>query len=790
VLTSLLNDVAALPPGTLLVLDDYHLVRSGAVHDALRFVLDHLPPSVQLVISTREDPPLALSRLRGRGELVEVRAADLGFTVEEASEFFVRGMGLPLSRAQVAALVARTEGWAAGLQLAGLAMRSRTDIDAFVGAFTGSHRLVADYLAAEVLDHQPVDVQRFLLTTSVLDRMCAPLCDAVLGSTGSQRVLAELERANLFVVPLDDERTWFRYHHLFAEVLHARLAGDGDEGSVLAHRRASEWFGRAGFLPEAIKHALTAGSVEDAAALVESVTPMMLAQYAIQRAMTSWLAALPDDVVRARPMLCLAQAWLLIHVARPQEAAAWVDAAEAAIPSEVTTGRLRGATAALRAAVIGHAPGTAPSAAQAVAEAAVANLAPEDLGFRVVAGVVLGQSALAQGRPEQADEAVATVTAAARSAGVPQATLVASAHLVAIRRLRGAHRAALRTVRSALVWAEEQASTAAPAAAMLSAQLAELLLDRNELAAARSAAEQALATLRHFPHMQPPNLLSRLIMAKVLVAAGDAGAALEVVAEARAVTPSSAGVGLLISAAEASALMASGDTAGAARWAAAVELPELVSLGMQTHRLAALVEAAWVTPARILTVQGLATGDEAVLRAAAWRVAEVRRLARDLGFGALDGVALLLEAVVAAALGTSGAALEALDAAVARCVPEGIVRPFVDAGAPMAALLTTARQGVVDGSAAAEPLDVLLTACTAAPPPARPPRNGLIEALTLREHEVLRLLADGRSNAEIARTLVVEQSTVKTHLVHVYRKLEVRSRTQALARARDLRLVD
>jgi LuxR family maltose regulon positive regulatory protein len=205
-LTSLVNDVAGLPQGTLLVLDDYHLVRSTAVHEALGFLLDHLPPSTSLVLSTREDPPLPVTRLRGRGELRELRAADFSFTVDEASELLVEGMGLPLSPAHVAALVTRTEGWAAGLQLAGLAMRSHTDVSAFVTAFTGSHRLVADYLTAEVLDRQPAPLRRFLLTTSVLDRMCAPLCDAVLAETGAQRVLDELERANLFVVPLDDER--------------------------------------------------------------------------------------------------------------------------------------------------------------------------------------------------------------------------------------------------------------------------------------------------------------------------------------------------------------------------------------------------------------------------------------------------------------------------------------------------------------------------------------------------------------------------------------------------------
>ena len=374
VLTSLVNDVARLPDGTLLVLDDYHLVRSTGVHEAVGFLLEHLPPSTSLVLSTREDPPLPMARLRGRGELRELRAADFSFTVDEASELLVDGMGLPLSPAHVVALVTRTEGWAAGLQLAGLAMRSHADVAAFVTAFTGSHRLVADYLAAEVLDRQPARLRRFLLTTSVLDRMSAPLCDAVLAETGAQCVLDKLERTNLFVVPLDDERVWFRYHHLFAQVLRVRLAAEDPTAAAAVHRRAATWFGSAGLLPESVDHALAAGDVDDAAARIEAVVPMMLADHDIDRAMTGWLEALPAPTVRARPALCLARAWHAIHAPRIDEAIDWVAAAERTTPEGPAGRRFRGATAALRALASVFQPSTAPAVAQGLAERALADL--------------------------------------------------------------------------------------------------------------------------------------------------------------------------------------------------------------------------------------------------------------------------------------------------------------------------------------------------------------------------------------------------------------------------------
>jgi len=337
VVTGLVNDLAALPAPGLLVLDDYHLVHGPAVHAAVAFLLDHLPPALHLVVASREDPPLPLPRLRARHQLVELRAVDLGFSVEEAAAFLGAGMGLTLEEAQVAALVERTEGWAAGLQLAGLALRDRPDPSAFVAAFAGGHRLVAGYLTAEVLDRQPAPTRRFLLTTGVLDRLCAPLCDALLAPEApgdTQGLLEELERANLFLLPLDDERVWYRYQHLFAEALRARLAREaGPDAAASLHRRAGAWFGRQGLLPEAIGHALAGDAAEDAATWIEALTPELFATTSLHQTLAAWLGALPEPVVRARPLLCLAQAWLLVHRVELEPAAAWVDAAARALPA-------------------------------------------------------------------------------------------------------------------------------------------------------------------------------------------------------------------------------------------------------------------------------------------------------------------------------------------------------------------------------------------------------------------------------------------------------------------------
>ncbi|HZG67018.1 MAG TPA: hypothetical protein VEZ12_09755, partial [Herpetosiphonaceae bacterium] len=319
-LTSLINDLAQGTRPGILVLDDYHVVADSRIHEAVTFLIDHLPPQLHVVITTRIDPPLPLARWRAHGLLAELRAADLRFTVEEARVFLTEVMRLPLSAAAVQALEQRTEGWIAGLQFAALAMRDRTDLQRFVDAFTGSHRFILDFLVDEVLLRTQPHLQRFLLQTSILDRMCAPLCDAVLGerehgSAASQRVLEELEQANLFVVPLDDARAWYRYHHLFTDVLRHRLQTGAPSDEIRSlHARAEAWFEQQGLVAEALHHSLHAADMERYARLVEQV-----GRHVVPRGefglLQRWLAPIPAELLRSRPELSVIAAWALSFTA-------------------------------------------------------------------------------------------------------------------------------------------------------------------------------------------------------------------------------------------------------------------------------------------------------------------------------------------------------------------------------------------------------------------------------------------------------------------------------------------
>jgi LuxR family maltose regulon positive regulatory protein len=800
VVTVLVNDLAALPGPGLLVLDDYHLVRTPEVHAAVAFLLEHLPPGLHLVIASREDPPLPLPRLRARRQLTEVRAADLGFSVEEAAALLASGMGLRLEEAQVAALVDRTEGWAAGLQLAGLALRDRPD-PAFVAAFAGGHRLVADYLMAEVLDRQPTPTRRFLLATGVLDRLCAPLCDALLAADApgdTQGRLEDLERANLFLVPLDDERVWYRYHHLFADALRARLAREaGADAAAAFHRRASAWFEREGLLPEAIDHALAGDAAEDAATCIEALTPTLFATMSIHQPLTAWLAALPEPVVRARPLLCLAQAWLLIHRVELVPAAAWIDAAAGALPAAGDgADPARGAVAATRAYIATVVPDTAPDRAIAWAERALADLAPDDVAFRGIAGISLGQAALALGQLDRAERAFADVAAAARAAGLVQGSLTATTQQVNVQRLRGARRQALATGRAGLAWASGHVVPST--VGRLRTVLAELLLDEDDLAAALPLATEGLAAPREFGNAPPLVLLASLPLVRLRLAQGDAAAAGAVLAEVRPLVQRGpfAMVAQLLEAAEARLRLASGDGAGAVAWAADVAWAapvEPMALADVLRFAAAGVEAAGVTPARILIAHGRATGDAALLKQARRHLETAWQVAEGQGLGWLRLRVLILRALLADALGDREAALRSLAAAVAEAEPEGVIRPFLDEGELMAALLATLGAAVRDGREPAAGLSTAFLGTLLAAFPGQGPgprQTGLVEPLTARELEVLRLLASGRSNAELAAELFVEQSTVKTHLIHLYSKLGVRNRTQAVAHARALGLLD
>ncbi|MDQ5851175.1 MAG: helix-turn-helix transcriptional regulator, partial [Chloroflexota bacterium] len=310
-LTALLNELATIPDDVVLVLDDYHLIDARPVDDALTFLLEHLPPPIHLVIITREDPQLPLARLRARGQMQELRAADLRFTVSEAAAFLKEVMGLDLAADDIAALEARTEGWIAGLQLAALSMQGREDLPAFIRAFAGDNRYIVDYLVDEVLRRQPEPVRNFLLQTAILDQLTGPLCDAVTGQANSSVRLEALHRGNLFVIPLDDKRQWYRYHHLFAEVLSAHLRAEHSALVATLHQRASVWYEQHGSVADAIHHALAAADVERAADLVELALPEMRMRRQ-ETTRLGWFRALPDDLIGCRPVLSVVYAHVLL----------------------------------------------------------------------------------------------------------------------------------------------------------------------------------------------------------------------------------------------------------------------------------------------------------------------------------------------------------------------------------------------------------------------------------------------------------------------------------------------
>jgi LuxR family maltose regulon positive regulatory protein len=700
VLTSLLNDLAALPAATLLVLDDYHLVREPAIHVAIEFLLNHLPPTLHLAIATREDPPLPLPRLRASGEMIEVRAVDLSFSVEEAAAFLGAGMGLRLTEQQVAALVERTEGWVAGLQLAGLALRDRTDPAAFVEAFTGGHRLVVDYLMAEVLERQPAPVRRFLLVTSVLDRLCAPLCDALLtadlGSANaspadisSQQLLEGLEGANLFLVPLDDDRMWYRYHHLFADALRGRLAREaGPDAAALLHRQASDWFGREELLPEAITHALAADAVDDAATWIEALMPSMFATMGIHQALADWLSVLPQPLVRSRPLLCLTHAWLLIHRVELEAAAAWVEAAAQALPDRDTARQAHGAVAATRAYMATVNLAGVPKDVDVLAEQALADLAPDDSTFRGAAFLSLGQATLALGQLDRADEAFTEAAMVSREAGLVHGAVVAALQQVNVQRLRGVRRRALATGWATLTWAAEHYKL--PSLGRLRTVMADLLLDANDLAGALPLAVEGLRAPREYGNPPPLVLLASLPLVRLRLAEGDAAAAAAVLSDVRPLVQHGpfAVLAPLVDAAEARVRIAVDEGAAVLAWALALDptaLPDPLRFGVPG------VEATFLTPVRVLVAQGRATADVALLQEAERRLDAAWRLAEHQGIGWLRLRLHIAQTLIAEARSDHDAALRSLAAAVAEAEPEGVIRPFLDEGAPMAALLAALR---------------------------------------------------------------------------------------------------
>ena len=797
--TALINELAAQAgrDEVLLVLDDYHMVDSGPVHESVAFLLENLPPGLLVVVSGRADPPLPLPRLRARGQLAELRAAELRFTTGEAAALLGAAAGPVLPDTAVAVLTARTEGWAAGLQLAALSLRGHADAAGFVAAFSGSHRFVLDYLGDEVLDGQPGPVRAFLLETSVLERLSGELCDAVTGRPGSQAMLHHIERAGLFLVPLDEVRGWWRYHHLFADLLRARLEQEQPGRVQELHRAAAAWSDEHDLADDAVRHALAAGDAAWAARLVERHVEALLGR-SEGATLRRWLSALPAESVRARPRLCLAEAYGAAMGFQVEALEALLDDAERAFavsgdePYEASAGRPVSSLANIPAgiaflrAVLARLRGD-PALASDHNRQALAQLGEDDWLMRYLVRWNQAAADWLGGRPGPAERGLAGVLAELRAAGQFFAGFLAMRvcyDLGEVRRAQGNLDAALVTYRQALEEAGESSQTAITGPAHVG--LAQVLYERDEVAAALDHATRGVTLCRQLTFTQ--SLATGLaVVARIRHAHGDVAGALEAMGEAGQVGLSPQVIALLnpVPSQRARLLLAQGDVSAAAQWAKAAGLSPEDEPDYPR-------EPAYLVLARVLLAQDRPGPALTLLQ---------RLLATSASQGRTGSVIEIqaLRALALAARGDHAGALGALAEAVTLACPQGYVRVFADEGAPMRALLTRLSGARKDQRAPARDIDPdylagLLRACGqagAAPPSRRAAAAlpGMVEPLTDREVEVLRLLAAGRSNQRIAHELVVTLNTVKKHVTHVLAKLGAANRTEAVARARQLGLI-
>jgi LuxR family maltose regulon positive regulatory protein len=771
VLTSLINETAAIPGGVIFVLDDYQLIEAQAIHDAVTFLLRRLPPDVHLVISTREDPPLPLARLRARGQLSELRASDLRFSSSEAAEFLNQVMGLALSSQEITALETRTEGWIAGLQLAAISMQGRGDTTDFIQSFTGSHRFVLDYLVEEVLDRQPESVQTFLLQTSILDRLTGSLCDAVTGQDNGQATLEMLDRANLFIVPLDNERRWYRYHHLFADLLRQRLrhgllqSGDlssRDEvpGVAETHRRASIWYEEEGLEIEAFHHAAAANDIERAERLIEGEGVPLHYRGALAPVL-NWLASLPTAVLDTRPSLWVAYASASLFVGQSASVEEKLQAAEAALQGAELDDKTRdliGRIASTRANLaVGH---RQTETVITESRRALEYLHPDNLPVRAAATWTLGVAYEFQGARAAASQAFGEAMSISQASGNTYTQILATTGLGNIQLAENQLHLAAETYRHALRLVGDLPIPVGPHVHLC---LARICYEWNDLEAAQRHGQQSLQLAEPYRDQYDIFVACEVFLARLTRAQGDVSGAAAILAQADRSARQHSFVHQVpeIAAERVRQLLHQGDLAAAADLAERHEIP--------------------TSQARVQ----LARGDP---RAALATLEPLRQQAEAKGWQDDLLRVMVLQVLARQALGEREEAVQLLGDALALAHPGGFIRIFVDEGPSMARLLqeSLARgiapdytRRLLTAFRATEPEQTVHTA-----PRIREP--GSIEPLSEREIEVLQLIAEGLTNPEIASRLFISPNTVKVHTRNIYGKLGVNNRTQAAARARVL----
>lgn len=803
VLMTLLNELTAVEADIALVLDDYHAIATPTIHDGIGFLLSHLPPQVHLIIASRVDPPLSLARLRSHGKLTELRASDLRFTPDEAAAF-LNQMELKISAAEVSALEQRTEGWIAGLQLAALSLQGRENISDFVAAFSGDDRYIVDYLLEEVLQRQPDRVRRFLLQTAILDRLSGPLCDVVTDQTDGQDMLETLERGNLFIIPLDHKRQWYRYHHLFADVLQAHALMELPEHISELHGRASEWYEQNSLFPDAIRHALAAQDFERAAGLIEQVWPAMRNRQQ-EATVLGWIKALPDSLVQTRPALSVAYALVLLNAgqldaveARLQDAERWL--AENPAATQETEGKQYRSlpasianTRAFRAQALGDFAGAITHAQQALAL-----LPSEEDNERGVTAVFLGLAYWTSGNVAAAYQSFAEGLMIFRKVGSVQIAVCATLILANIGMAQGQLRAAIATCEQALQLAAQQPVPILRGTADLHLALSEIHYEQGDLDTAHQLLQKG-ETLREPGSTSGADFLWWLVKAQLTAAQGNLDTALEQLQEAarlyrRSPIPDVRPVEAL----KVRWWLLQGRLAEALNWVQECGLSVDDSPDY-------LHEYEHLTLARVLIAQYRRDGTDEVIHQV---ISLLTRLLETAETKERTGSIIKILVVLALASEAQGevpgamvhdwpaskggamqTAIASLERALTLAEPEGHIRIFAECGNPMARLLREAMDRDITSTYTKRLLTALETWGQSQEPAGVPATQPLIEPLSQRELDVLRLLKTELSGPEIARELFVALSTVRTHTKRIYGKLNVTNRRAAVKRAAELELI-
>jgi len=774
ILTSLLNEMSAVTNKFILVLDDYHVIDSKPIDNALSFLLDHLPPQMHLVIATREDPPLPLARLRAGSQLTELRAADLRFTLSEAAEFLNQVMGLRLSPENIAALEARTEGWIAGLQLAALSMQGYQDTASFIQSFTGSHHFVMDYLVEEVLKQQPANVQEFLLQTSILDRLCGPLCDAVLldslRSAAGQETLEYLERTNLFIIPLDNERRWYRYHHLFADLLRQRLpqslasaAGTGDAKRRVneLHIRASQWYEDNGWQMEAFQHAAAANDIERAERLIEGKGIPLHLRGAVT-SILAWLDSLPRSVMDARPSLWWRHASLLLINGQTTGVEEKLQAAEAALQSSKAddeTQNLIGKIAAAKATLALTRYDVDTMLAQS--RRALKFLDPHNLTTRANANWTMGVAYMFQGDRVAADRAYTESISLSQASGATFTTILATIGLGNVQEADNQLYQAAETYRHILQLTGDQPLQIIGEVHL---GLARILYEWNDLDGAEQHGQQSLQLEQQYDKVIDRFIICEVFLARLKLAQGDVASAATVLAQADQSARSQNFMYRIpeVAAEQVLMLLRQGNLEEAAHLAQVHQLP--------------------LSQARVYLAQEDMSSALAILN-------RLRQQAEEKGWADELLKVMVLQAIAHHVHGEKEKAVQLLGVALALAEPGGFIRLFIDEGAPMAQLLSEAIAHGVMPDYASKLLAVFETEKQHKSQTYLSHAQPIVEPLSQRELEVLRLIAQGLSNHEIGKQLFLALDTVKGHNRRIYDKLQVQRRTEAVARARELGLL-